>query len=161
MLHPTRNWIAVADGRRAALFSCRTLPGGRFHLDEASSIENDWENSHEHHRPTLIGGAERRGAVGRSGASAALHSSAPGHEDQEEQLRFARQVSTWLTHAVRSEEAGRVSVFAVPQFLGLLRHQFGHGNPQLELHEGELANLRAGELEKHPAIIDALARARP
>jgi protein required for attachment to host cells len=159
MMNPPHRWIVTADGRRATLFSCRSVPGGHIHVDPDDSIQNEWENSHEHQRPTLMGGSERRGSIGRSSAAAAPHSVSQGHTSEEEQERFAREVSTWLGRNVKSKETGRVCVFAAPHFLGLLRAQVGDSDA-LEFYEGELTHLRPSELATHPAVVSALTRPR-
>lgn len=118
-------------------------------------LENAHEDEHERHRPTLAGGAERRGSAARSGARAAPQAIAPNRTAEEEQERFAREVGAWLGGARRELGEGRWILFAPPRFLGMLRR---HVAPEVatELHEGELAHLRAGELALHPAVIRAV-----
>ena len=149
------NWIVTADSRRALLFACQRTPGGEVHLEQRESIENTHESEHEHGRPVLAGGAERRGSVTRSGARAAPHGVAPGHELEEGQRRFAHEVRSWLTEARRNAGAERVVVFAPARFLGLLRGEFA-GDPTTGLREGELTHLRPHELAAHPAVLGAV-----
>lgn len=143
------HWIVAADGRRASLYSCRLVPGGRFQALTSRHIENGHEGEHEHHRPSLLG----RGPS----ASAAQHFAGHGHSDEEEQRRFAREVANWLSNAAREFRMERVAVFAAPRFLGLLRTEMGDLGGRADLHEGELARLEAGELAEHPAVRRALA----
>jgi protein required for attachment to host cells len=149
-----RHWIVTADSRRADLFACRRLPGGGLHLEQLKAIENSHEDEHERHRPTLGGGAERRGSVARSGAHAAPHAVAAGHTAEEEAARFSREVIAWLGGSRRELGAGRMILFAPPRFLGLLRRQISADAP--EMREGELSHLNAGELAVHPAVIKVM-----
>jgi hypothetical protein len=155
----SQNWIVTADNRRAVLFVCRRLPGGGLHLEELRKIENAHEGEHEHHRPSLFGGAERRGSPGNSSARAAPHSGAPGHQEEAEQRQFAAEVSDWLTRAAKElgMEAGRVSVFAGTRFLGVLRAHMRSVEGKIELREGEFTRLSAPELAGHPAVVNAVA----
>lgn len=150
-----QHWIVTADGRRAQLFSCRRLPGGGLHLEHLRSIENTHEAEHERHRPTQVGGAERRGSVARSSAHAAPHVIPAGHNAEEEHVRFAREVGSWLVDARREFGAEGLIVFAPARFLGLLRKQVTMENAPA-MHEGELAHLHASELAAHPAVIKAM-----
>lgn len=151
-----QHWIVTADNRRAALFACRRLPGGGMHVEQLRTIENEHEGEHERHRPALLGGAERRGGRGHSSARAAPQSISLGHEVEEEQRRFAREVRDWLANASRELSLGRVNVFAAPRFLGLLRDQMGDRNNTAVLHEGELTHLRPHELATHPAVLTVI-----
>lgn len=153
MIHP-QHWLVTADSRRAVLFIARRLAGGGLHLDQLRAIANPHENEHEHHRPTLAGGAERPGSVLRSGARAAPHAIAAGHTDEEEHGRFAREVGDWLVQARKDLGAGRMAVFAPPRFLGLLRERAG--NADLDFHNGELCGLAPQELAAHAAVRNAL-----
>lgn len=150
------HWIVTADSRRASLLACRRTPRGELYLDQIKSIENRHEAEHERGRPTLAGGAERRGSVARSGARAAPHAVAVGHEHEEEQLRFAREVTSWLADARRNPGAHRVTLFAPARFLGLLRAEVAKDDPT-ELREAELTHLRPHELAAHPAILSAIS----
>lgn len=152
--HP--HWIVTADERTARLFSCQQLPGGGLHLEQLTSIENTHEAEHERHRPTLAGGAERRGSAARSGAHAAPHLLAPRHTAEEEQRRFAREVSAWLEEIRPGLATGRLTVFAPPRFLGLLREQGSRHRPA-DLRDGDLNALRTRELAAHPKTLEAAA----
>jgi protein required for attachment to host cells len=140
--------IATADGRTANLFACTVAPGGRWHCEPRGSIESEWEGYHEHHRPSLLG----RGPS----PSAAQHFAGTGHDEEEAERRFARDVRAWL-----GREAGaHVTVFAAPRMLGLLRRDLGDAGGRVDLVEGELTRLRAGELVEQPAVRRALEQAR-
>jgi hypothetical protein len=163
-MNSSKHWIVTADLNRAALFSCRHTPGGALHVEHIRSLENTHRNQHEHHRPTQMGGAERRGSLGRSAAAAAPHTASLGHEIEEEQLRFARDVKPWLNQAAKDVGDGHLSVFAPPRFLGLLRSEMGAPGSahdpadRMDLCEGELGHLRTHELAVHPAIVTAVTR---
>lgn len=151
-----QHWIVTADGRSAALFECQRTPAGALHLGRCKSIENAHEAEHERGRPTLAGGAERRGSVARSGARAAPHAVAVGHEHEEEQRRFAREIRSWLAHARRISGDQRVTLFAPARFLGLLRAEFAKDDMTV-LREAELTHLGPNELAVHPAILSAIS----
>lgn len=151
-----QQWIVTADGRSAALFECQRTPAGKLHLERRKSIENAHEAEHERGRPTLAGGAERRSSVARSGAQAAPHAVAVGHEHEEEQRRFAREVTSWLADARRNPGAHRVTLFAPARFLGLLRAEFAKDDVTA-LQEAELTHLGPSELAVHPAILSAIS----
>jgi hypothetical protein len=138
----------TADERHAALYSCKKTAGAVWHLDPLKTLENRWENYHERHRPSALG----RGPT----ANAAQHFASLGHEVEEEHRRFARDVRDWLRLAIRALHVGRVSVFAAPHFLGLLREQLADMSGQADFHEAELTRLGAAELAGHQAIMNAL-----
>ncbi len=145
-------WIVTADARQAHLFSCKHTPGGDLHLDLVRSLQNGHENEHEHRRPSLLGGGERRGGVGHASAGAAPHSVSVGHEVEEEHRRFVREVKGWLHHAERELGVEQVTVFGASKMLGMLREMVGDLSAGVQLREGELTRLTAQELSKHPAV---------
>jgi hypothetical protein len=148
--------IITADGRRAALFSCQNLPSGGVHLESVKSIQNEHENEHERGRPTLVGGAERRSGISRSGARPGPHSVAEDRTGEEEIRRFAREVRKWLTTS-RELDGRPTTLFAPARFLGLLREELRGVNHKADLREGELGHLRPHELAVHPAVLGAIA----
>ncbi len=155
-----RIWLVTADNRRATLFACRRLPSGDMHLEQVRAIENQHEGEHERHRPTLLGGAERRGTASRSGARPAPHSTSVGHQVDEEQRRFAREVRDWIETASRdlgwSLADDRISVLAAPRLFGLLRGLIEEVDEMVSLCEGEFAQLAPHELAEHPSVRDAI-----
>jgi protein required for attachment to host cells len=157
-----QHWLLTADDHGAALFSCRTTPRDTPHIDPVRSLTNTHNGEHERRRPSLLGGAERRGATGRSSASAAPHSVSFGHGAEEERRRFARDLGTWLAQAAREIGADRLIVFAPARLLGLLREEIepagnvlGPGR-HVAYHPVELSRLHPGELAVHPAVLNAL-----
>lgn len=160
-MNHNEHWIVTADSRRAVLFVCRRLPSGDLHLEQLRAIEHAPVTEHEHHRPTLMGGAERVGARDRSSVHAAPHaSSSEGHEVEEEQRRFAREFKEWLDDVCRERivrtEAGRITVFATPRMMAILESALGKHRGQVDLVRGELVNLSAQQLMQHPAVKAAL-----
>lgn len=170
--------ILIADAREATLFEARhvssptptsaqslTTPKGEIRLEELRSIANTHEAEHEHHRPSLIGGAERRGGGGatHAAAHAAPHAVAPGHDVDESHRRFAKEVGAWFervaAESLRGAVGGRPIVFAPARFLGVLRTSFGDHGLQADWHEGEYANLLPHQLVGHPTIQRALEAA--
>ncbi len=146
-------WIVVTDARTCTLYSCRRGEHPP-HLSEVTAMTSVHENSHEHQRPTLVGGAERRGSVASSGAHAAPHT--VGAERPEEDIkRFAREVAS-LVAAVRAQRgAERVSVFAPTRMLGVLK-ETKMSLEGVALHDAELTHLRPHELAQHQRVIDAI-----
>lgn len=168
-MNQRQHWIITADGRRASLFACTTTLGGELHVDHIRSLENGHEREQDRHRPTLLGGSERRGTAGRSGAHAAPHSVSQNHAAEEDQLRYAREVGEWLVNESRElgiaagaggggagGPKGRISVFAPPKLLGLLRDRMVDLRAVAEFHEAELSHLSPAELAAHPAVRNAL-----
>ena len=142
------HWIMTADERHATLYSCQKVAGARWHIELHKAMENRWEDYRDHGRPSALG----RGPT----ANAAQHFASLGHEEEEEHLRFAREVGDWLAHATKELGVDHISIFAAPKFLGLLRGELGRLNKKAELHEAELTRLRPSELVNHPAIVKAL-----
>lgn len=152
-----QNWIVTADSRRAALYSCRNNPDGSLQLLHFKSIDNAHENEHGHERPVLAGGAERRGSVASSGAHAAPHAISVGHEKEEEQRRFAREVAAWIGDVGRYGAAHRIALFAPARVLGLLRKELAGLGEFLQFHEGDIAQMSPRELAVHPLVRKACA----
>jgi hypothetical protein len=167
------HWIVTADSRRARLFSCTrsSLPESpiRLHIEEVRTLENDQRDEHEHHRPALLGGAERSGSIRRSGARAAPHAATVGHDAEEQHRRFAQKIAHWIGTAQEllapgQQNAREVTVFAPARMCGLLRDQFmavhtplPHQTklPHIRVHAAELAGLGPPELAVHPAVAEA------
>lgn len=148
--------IVTVDARRAAFYAVDRSPGAGAQLKHLGSIENSHEAEHEHHRPALLGGSERGSSTSRSGAHAGRHPLAEGHAAEEETLRFTREVGQWLTRVKAEFGARRVTVFAPPRCLGLLRKELGAWREVPELLEAELTHLRPPELAAHPAVLKVI-----
>lgn len=144
-----KHWLATVDGRSAKLLSCSHTPQGELSLHLERSITNTHEKDHEQHRPSSLGGAERRSSISKSSASAAPHPASSGHEAEEEQHRFSHEVANWLDLARRELGFERACIFAAPRFLGLLRP---HIDASTDLHEAELTHLSPQQLARHPAV---------
>lgn len=154
-MKPVSDVIVVADGRRATAYILHPRARGVAHLSELATLANLHENEHEHQRPTLLGGHERRDSLSRSGASAAPHGVSQRHTADEEMARFAREVGAWLDAACDRADTGRTIVFAPPRFLGALRKQCA-GRRATIMVEGELSHLSVHELAAHPALARAV-----
>ena len=146
-------WLVTADGRGATLFSCSHTPKGELHLEPVRSLKNAHEGDHEHHRPSLLGGSERQGGKNYASSHAAPHSVAPGHEVEEGEQRFVKDVKEWLGGATKDLGISRMCVFASPRLLGGLRR---HIRASADFHEAELTHLSTGQLAAHPAVKVAL-----
>ena len=139
--------IITADARRAYLHRCEGERDGRWRIERTATLENPWEDYHEHGRPSLLG----RGPT----ANAAQHFASRGHEQEEEEARFARDIRNWVTHGIGGRESKHAIIFAPPRMLGHLREQL-QGQADVELLEAELTPLTPAELERHPAVQSAL-----
>lgn len=153
---PSRpHWIIVVDSRRAALFSCKRHPGGNPALESRSHVESDI--STEHHRPSFLGGGERRSGFGGASGHAAPQHASYGHQADEQVSRFVREVSRWMGSVFQehSIEPHGVTVFAAPSLFGELRA----AHEKLDVRQADLAGLDAARLAAHPRVVDALNQA--
>ncbi len=153
-MNQLQHWIVTVDNRRAALFACSRLPGGGLHVALTSSIENAHESEHERHRPSHLGGGERRGGATAGSGHMAPSSASLGHEAEESQRRFAGEFHTWFKSA--TQELGippdRIAVFAASGVFGQLRTLLG----KTEVRQAELTHLHPNQLAVHPAVIAAV-----
>lgn len=156
--------IAVCDSRKASLFRGHLEWPGRMRLSEVATCTSPWEGFHERRRPSALG----QGPT----ANAAQHFAGLGHEQEEIERRFARDVAEFLREharngagerlrgspvaiapeAVPATASSTIHVFAAPRFLGHLRDALGPLGDGLELFRGEFAGLRASEIAAHPTI---------
>ncbi len=141
-------WFVTADARRASLFSCRTIPLGRVHVDRVRHIESEFEESEDQFRPPAPPGV--------TAVDAAETHQEVDHRPEESDARFSRDVARWLGRAVRELEVDRVTVFVAPRFLSALRGSIGGLAVPFELREGEFTHLRAHELAEHATVLSAL-----
>lgn len=153
-----KQWLLAADSRRATLYSCQQRDDRSWALHQAGTLPNTHEGEHEHHRPTLLGGQERRGAVTSSGAHAGPHSTAPGHDRDEELQRFVRELSNWVMRSVPAQTHAHVAIFAPPHLLGLLNAHAGLRGAKASFHAGDLTHLSEDQLGSHAAVRAALAQ---
>lgn len=146
-------WACVVDHRRGRLVQCEKSPGGSWRVDADRSITNEWEDLHEHGRPSGLSAGAARGH--------AQSHAAPARETEEERRRFAKDVIEWLEKEVRSRKIERLPVFAPPKLLGALRSQWPKAlAPHVREHEADLAHLDDNRLTENQRFIDALAEAR-
>ncbi len=139
------SWIFVVDGGRGRLLRGTSVPPGRIHLEERGLIESE-RDEYEHGRPS-----PRSGKNGHTYASL-------GHESEEQLSRFARRVVEWLDQTTKQHEIDRLALFAPPRFLGALRQAFPASLAgRIREHEGDLANISAGDLARHRAVVKVLA----
>lgn len=150
-------WIVTVDSRCAALLSCKVLATGGLQLDQVQVLKNTHENEHPHHRPALLGGAERRVGCTHSSACAAPHAASCGHEAEEERLRFAREIRDWLMAARRDLDVRDVILMASPRMLGLLRTYLQDVNMVIMFRKGGLKHLTPQEVAAHPSMLAATA----
>ena len=159
MKMPTQ-WIVTADERLATLHSCNTVksggpvPGSRWDIEPVKSFEGQFGHFHDqphHNHANTLGHAATGNTV--------QHQTAHGRDDAEEHRHFARDVSAWLTNAVKELDIECVHVFAARRFLGLLREIMGDLYGHVILHEGEFTRLTPHKLAEHPAIKSLLEAA--
>ena len=139
-------WIAAVDARQARLLRCVPTRSG-WRIEEVGVLPNQWEDDHEHGRPTILG---------RGSTVTPPHMVAPGGQQAEALRRFARAVSAWLDDHAPARD-GELVVLAPPRFLGALRRYLGASRSVLQI-ERDIAHLRVAELVVHPAITEALER---
>lgn len=152
-MKPRTCLLFVVDSRTAHVFQCHRLESGTWKVDPLDSLTTQWEDYHEHGRPSSLG----RGPA----ANAAQHFAGRGHEAEEEMRRFARDVSTWIASVLSAQSASASHVFAASRFLSPLRDALGTNTERVSLHEGEFTRLRPGALAEEPAVVEALNAARP
>lgn len=151
--------IVLADGRRASMFACGRTPLGGVQLERVATLTNQHGAEHEPGRPVPGGGAEWSGPRSRSGLGAAPQAVAVGHSREDERRRFAREVVRWLAEFRDKADVGRVTLFAPPRVLAMLRAEGAERDEWLVLREGDLAHLRLTELATHPALRPLIAGA--
>lgn len=144
----TKHGIVISDQRSARLFVRASEPGGRWRLEERARLHNRHEGEHEHHRPDLLG----RGAPTAAAGPQRLVSE--GHTREEEARRFAREVAAWLGEQRGACSLDRITLFAPPRFLGMLREEQAP-RAAVEMLEGELTGVPVHELASHPEILAA------
>lgn len=147
---PPVRWIAAADDRRAALYACNGVASGGWRLEKARSLESLWEDYHERHRPDVLG----QGPA----ANAAQHFASRGHEEEEEEHRFAHDIAKWLGHAVEELKIDHIVAFAPFRLLSELRRLVADERGRFDWRAGEFAHLDATKLAAEPAVITALAK---
>lgn len=154
--------IAVTDSRKGLLFRARASSDGSVRLEVLGSLDVPAPDR-EHHRPTLLGGTERRGSVARSGASAAQHNGGFGHDEEEDLRRAAASLAQWLEHSAKEISATEIAVFAPHKLLPNLRDRLSRGSLSPELRAAELAGLTVDQLSQHPLVVEAASTsgARP
>lgn len=96
----------------------------------------------------MLAAPSRQRGVRGDGAHGSPHFTSLGHGEDEERRRFAREITAWLG----SRDCGRVSVFAPPRMLGLLRRHVKPPVVDARLRAGELTKLTEHELAAHPAV---------
>lgn len=133
-------WFVLASDQRARLFQMDIRPPGHPHIEECDAIEFEWEGR-EHGRPAL---SDRRG-----------HSYAvSSHEADEDRHRFVRQLVRWLPGAMQSHAIDRLTLFAPPKTVGVLRELCPAPLAQkLNIVVKELVNHRIEALQKDADIL--------
>lgn len=138
---PAAFWLLITDARRSRLFHAKRTEAGRLHLDEKKRLDEVWTEQ-EHHRPAPLGAPSGRSYIDQ------------GHADEERMHRYAKTMANWLDTEARGLKIGKLHLFAPKRFLGVLRPALPGGLKQLIVDEAhDLAQLSAGELAEHPAVL--------
>lgn len=149
-------WIVIADRRAATVYACHASGDGKAWMERLKSVGGGHAPELQRGRPSLLGGAERAGAVAASGAHAAPHAVAVEHADDEEDRRFAREIRAWLADARRARKMPRTTLFGPARFIGMLRKELGADAEAIAIRDGEFAKLTLAELMRHPAVLEVL-----
>lgn len=111
-------WVVVADSCQARIFRSVKFP----QLEEISYLEHPESRLHNQ---DLVSAPPGRGFQ-RGGTSSYSYQSEIGPK-QQEAIKFARQLATFLSSAERKNEFERLYIIANPSFLGLLRLHIDSG----------------------------------
>jgi protein required for attachment to host cells len=145
----TKAWFIVADSGRGRLLHASRVDHGRLHVDEIDVIENT-VGEHEHGRPS-----PRSLRGGPSYAS-------PGHEQEQQQHRFAKQVSAWIERQVAEQGIAHLTLFSAPRFLGALRKVLPAAlAPRIREEPIDLIQVSTSALARHPAVAGLVDESRP
>lgn len=140
-VNPSAFWLAVVDARHARLFHAARTAAGRLHLEERARHAEAWQDK-EHHRPMAL----TPHPDGHSYAGT-------GHEAEERERRFAKEVAQWAGEQVRGQAIPRLHLFAPKHFLGALRGELPTAlRQQIQDEAHDLGALTPGELAEHPVV---------
>lgn len=135
-------WFALADAKRGRLLYCHLTKQGTQHVDEYDTLRNTLPEQ-EFVRPMRQSGM------------------AHGIEGEEER-RFAGKIVEWLRQNARKHEIDRLTIFAPPRMLGILRKaSAGLLKGHLEELKGDLMRLDADQLAQHPMVRDLVRETHP
>lgn len=125
-------WFALADSGHCRLLSCSMTRRRAPYVHEYEILENSGPEQ-EHARPMSQGGAT--------------------HHVEERERRFAGEIAEWLGRRAERHNIASLMIYAPARMLGALRkvrHRYMNGDVQLR--QGDLMRLSAGELALHPII---------
>jgi protein required for attachment to host cells len=135
-------WFVVAGKEKARLLHLSTTRQGSLHVTEVADLASTFQTG-EHHRPTRL----------------SMPGSAPGvgHEQEEQVLHFARQLSPWLHQVLTVRSIDECALFAPSHLLGALRKAMSKAlAPKVREQDVDLVGLTAGELAGHPKVVELL-----
>lgn len=125
-------WFALLDAEHCRLLCCRLTQQGTQHVDEYGTLDNTLPEQ-EHGRPMTQAGET--------------------HDVEENERRFAAEVAEWLQKQAGARELDRLTIFASPRMLGVLRHtSFGAMQAGMNQVQGDLMRLDPGQLAEHPMV---------
>jgi protein required for attachment to host cells len=136
-------WLVVADNSRARFFSMETRSGP---IEETKSIVHTEARLKEQN---MASDAQGRGsAKGGEGIHAYQDKISP---KEQENINFAREISTELDKARKENKFKQFVLVAAPEFLGKLREQMNKQTQKLVSFElaKNLAHLEAADIRKH------------
>jgi protein required for attachment to host cells len=134
-------WVVVVDSSGGRLLHGAVSAQHRVRFEETSTIQNQ-HLPHEHGRPTM----RRNSTLGHT-------LQAPGHEDEEMLMRFARDVTSWLQTSFDAARHGRVTVLAPARLVGALRKELPVAlASHVATEVADLASVATTQLGDHPLI---------
>lgn len=132
-------WFALVDAKHCRLLCCRLTQEGTQHVDEYGTYDNVLPEQ-EHMRPMTQAGET--------------------HDVEENERSFAADLAKWLQKQAETHELDRLTIFATPRMLGVLRNtRFGSIKAGMKQVQGDLMRLDTGQLAEHP-MVRSLVRTR-
>ena len=141
----SNTWVLVAESSRAKIFRLNTITDS---LEEIADLAHTESRMHEHDLTTDLPGSR----VGSGGSH--HHYDERSDVKQQEQLRFAKQVSEKLNKAWNNGEFSQLIVACPPAFLGTLRKVFNANVTQSIVQEIDknLIQFTANQIMDHLEI---------
>jgi len=136
-------WLVVADNSRARFFSMETRSGP---ISETKSIVHTEARLKEQ---SMASDAQGRGS-GKGGEGVHAYQDKVSPKEQEN-INFAREVSSELDKARKENKFKQFVLVAAPEFLGKLREHMNKQTQKLVSFElaKNLAHLEAADIRKH------------
>ena len=125
-------WFALADAEHCRLLCCHVSKFGLQHVDEYETLDNTFPE-HEHQRSQSGEGMTR--------------------EVDEKERRFTGEVMNWLKERSEQHDIHRLTIYATPRILGLLRKiDGGIFKDRFTEIEANLMRFTVGQLAEHRLV---------